>query len=182
MALQAKHIPILFWQGLSQLLWPAVCDVCDDGDLRRGQPSVPQVLERVADVHGRGLLPPLRPGCQQVRTRRRRLWGVPPRGNPFRRPRPRRGVRRCAPADDPRLQARPSELAAAIGDTGRCGAPGQFLWRQSRSIRARPSPLDATAPARLQPIPPHRPRAASLRAPGSAGIWCVSGVPRPSPR
>ena len=29
MARQAKRIPILFWQGLSQLLWPAVCDVCN---------------------------------------------------------------------------------------------------------------------------------------------------------
>jgi ComF family protein len=30
MALPAKHIPILFWRGLSQLLWPAVCGVCND--------------------------------------------------------------------------------------------------------------------------------------------------------
>jgi competence protein ComFC len=30
MALQAKRVPILFWQGLSQLLWPAVCDVCNE--------------------------------------------------------------------------------------------------------------------------------------------------------
>ncbi len=30
MARSAKHIPILFWRGLSQLLWPAVCGVCND--------------------------------------------------------------------------------------------------------------------------------------------------------
>jgi ComF family protein len=30
MALSAKHIPVLFWRGLSQLLWPAVCGVCHD--------------------------------------------------------------------------------------------------------------------------------------------------------
>ncbi len=29
MAFQAKHIPILFWRGLSQLLWPVVCGVCN---------------------------------------------------------------------------------------------------------------------------------------------------------
>ncbi len=38
MALPAKHIPILFWRGLSQLLWPAVCGVCNDaiGDTDNG--------------------------------------------------------------------------------------------------------------------------------------------------
>ncbi len=30
MALPAKHIPVLFWRGLTQLLWPAVCGVCND--------------------------------------------------------------------------------------------------------------------------------------------------------
>jgi ComF family protein len=30
MALPAKHIPILIWRGLSQLLWPAVCGICND--------------------------------------------------------------------------------------------------------------------------------------------------------
>jgi competence protein ComFC len=30
MAPEAKRIPILFWRGLTQLLWPAVCDVCND--------------------------------------------------------------------------------------------------------------------------------------------------------
>ena len=30
MGLGARHIPILIWQGLSQLLWPAVCDVCNE--------------------------------------------------------------------------------------------------------------------------------------------------------
>jgi ComF family protein len=29
MGFRARHIPILFWRGLSQLLWPAVCAVCD---------------------------------------------------------------------------------------------------------------------------------------------------------
>lgn len=30
MALPAKQIPTLFWRGLSQLLWPAVCGVCNE--------------------------------------------------------------------------------------------------------------------------------------------------------
>jgi ComF family protein len=30
MAPLAKDIPILFWRGLSQLLWPAVCSVCNE--------------------------------------------------------------------------------------------------------------------------------------------------------
>jgi competence protein ComFC len=27
---RAKHVPALAWQGFSQLLWPAVCDICND--------------------------------------------------------------------------------------------------------------------------------------------------------
>lgn len=30
MRLAARQIPILFWRGLSQLLWPAICSVCAD--------------------------------------------------------------------------------------------------------------------------------------------------------